>query len=123
VHYYVSNDSFISNLDLSEELNFVRPCGQEKLNLDLITHRPLYSREKPSEEWTVKSRVCQAFNALQPHSKPKKKKTNGNLNWLFRHNSRSKDSSYRKRSAESALAEPSLVPLNMKADMTSMGLK
>jgi hypothetical protein len=28
-------------------------------------------------------------------------KTNGNLNWLFRHNSRSKDSSHRKRSAES----------------------
>ncbi len=71
MHYYVSKDSFISNLDLSEELNFVRSCGQEKRNLDLITLRPLYLREKPSEEWKVKSRVCQA--AATPHSKPKKK--------------------------------------------------
>ncbi len=39
MHKFPPNDSFIVHLDLTEELNFVRMCGQEKRNLgycDLI---------------------------------------------------------------------------------------
>jgi len=51
VHYYLSNDSFICNLDLTEELNFIRLCAQEKRNLGycgLITLLSLHA-EKSSE--------------------------------------------------------------------------
>ncbi|EFX86501.1 hypothetical protein DAPPUDRAFT_97495 [Daphnia pulex] len=73
----------LEQADLTEELNLVRLCRQEKRNLGycgLITL--IFTREKnPIEEWTVKSRDRQA--AATPNSTPKKN-TNGNLNQMLK---------------------------------------